>query len=180
VPDRNVTKVMRLYYMTSLDIGLIILRERRMKMALYGDLNDPFELLAHALGDNLMHQAHKVLKTHFEGTKGVVCFSDNWKSPLMWAHYGEKHRGLCLGFDVPMGGPDQELAFPMNYEPERLKFEFQHKKMTDEVWSAFIRQVFCTKAKAWEYEREWRMMGDLKEPDEWLLLRGHRRANAVA
>jgi hypothetical protein len=42
---------MRLYYMTSADIGLIILRERRMKLSLYNELNDPFELLSHALGD---------------------------------------------------------------------------------------------------------------------------------
>jgi len=156
---------MRLYYMTSADVGLKILRERRMKLSLYNELNDPFELLSHALGDKLMRKAHKALKEHFTKTKGVICFSDNWKSPVMWAHYAQKHYGFCLGFDIPQGGPDTELVYPMNYEPERLKFEFEAEKWTDEVGLKFIRQIVCTKAKAWEYEHEWRTSADLKEKD---------------
>ena len=123
---------MRLYYMTSADIGLVILRERRMKLSLYNDLNDPFELLAYALGDKLMRKAHKVLKEHFTRTKGVICFSDNWKSPVMWAHYAQKHYGFCFGFDLRFGEPGQEYVYPMRYEPERLKLEFEQEKWTDE------------------------------------------------
>jgi len=154
---------MRLYYMTSADIGLIILRERRLKLSLYDELNDPFELLSHALGDKLMRKAHKALKEHFTKTKGVICFSDNWKSPVMWAHYAQKHYGFCLGFDLPVGPPDQEYVYAMNYEPERLRFEFEKEKWTEEVGLSFIRQIMTTKAKAWEYEQEWRAMADLKE-----------------
>ncbi|WP_148663200.1 hypothetical protein [Hydrogenophaga sp. PBC] len=58
--------------MTSADIGLIILRERRMKLSLYDELNDPFELLSHALGDKLMRRAQKALKEHFTKTKVSV------------------------------------------------------------------------------------------------------------
>ncbi len=156
---------MRLYYMTSADIGQIILRERRMKLSLYSELNDPFELLSHALGDKLMRKAHKALKAHFTKTKGVICFSDNWKSPVMWAHYAQKHYGFCLGFDIPVGHPDQEYVYAMNYEPERLRFEFEKEKWTEDVGLSFIRQIMTTKAKAWEYEREWRAMADLKKRD---------------
>lgn len=156
---------MRLYYLTSAEIGLIILRERRMKLSLYNDLNDPFELLAYALGDKLMRKAHKVLKEHFTKTKGVICFSDNWNSPVMWAHYAQKHYGFCFGFDLPTRGPEQEYVYPMSYEPERLKFEYEQETWTDENALKFIRQIMCTKAKAWEYEREWRVSADLKEKD---------------
>ena len=33
--------------------------------------------------------------------RGVLCFSRGWHNPLLWSHYGDKHRGVCLGFDVP-------------------------------------------------------------------------------
>jgi hypothetical protein len=112
-----------------------------------------------------MRKAHKLLKEHFTKTKGVICFSDNWKSPVMWAHYAQKHYGFCFGFDLPIGGPEQEYVYPMNYEPERLKFDYEQEKWTEENALRFIRQIVCTKAKAWEYEREWRASADLKEKD---------------
>jgi hypothetical protein len=112
-----------------------------------------------------MRRALKALKERFSKTKGVICFSDNWKSPVMWAHYAQKHYGFCLGFDVPFDPTDQEYVYAMNYEPERLRFEFEKEKWTEEVGLSFIRQIVTTKAKAWEYEREWRAMTDLKEQD---------------
>lgn len=32
---------------------------------------------------------------------GILCFSKNWNNPVQWAHYADKHKGFCLGFDVP-------------------------------------------------------------------------------
>jgi hypothetical protein len=31
----------------------------------------------------------------------LLCFSADWSHPLIWAHYSDKHRGLCLGFEIP-------------------------------------------------------------------------------
>jgi hypothetical protein len=31
---------------------------------------------------------------------GVLCFSRSCSDILMSSHYGDKHRGICLGFDV--------------------------------------------------------------------------------
>ncbi|MDW9570209.1 DUF2971 domain-containing protein [Sinorhizobium meliloti] len=33
-------------------------------------------------------------------TYGIVCLSDNWQHPMMWSHYADRHRGICLAFDV--------------------------------------------------------------------------------
>ena len=35
----------------------------------------------------------------------MLCFSEDWKEPVMWAHYGDKHRGICVGFNL-----DRKLA----------------------------------------------------------------------
>lgn len=35
---------------------------------------------------------------------GIVCFTPHWDSTLMWAHYADKFKGFCLGyeFDNPL------------------------------------------------------------------------------
>jgi hypothetical protein len=31
----------------------------------------------------------------------MLCFSRTSSNILMWSHYGDNHKGICLGFDVP-------------------------------------------------------------------------------
>lgn len=31
---------------------------------------------------------------------GLLCFCETWQSPLLWNHYADRHKGICLGFDV--------------------------------------------------------------------------------
>ncbi|NKK82626.1 DUF2971 domain-containing protein [Rhizobium leguminosarum bv. viciae] len=31
---------------------------------------------------------------------GLLCMSTTWQEPLLWSHYADKHKGMCLGFDV--------------------------------------------------------------------------------
>lgn len=152
---------MRLYYMTSLEIATkYILPERRMKLSLIPDLNDPFELQPYVLSQPELRKVMKVLNAHLAKTKGIICFSDNWRSPVMWAHYANKHYGICLGFDIP-----DELAGPVIYNPNRLKFELQEDKKLYGIDDAFIETLRYTKAKEWEYEREWRLSAELKARD---------------
>jgi hypothetical protein len=75
---------MRPYYMTSADVALIILKERRLKLSLFHELNDPFELLSASIGEKDMRHIVHALQAHWTKTKGVICFSDNWRSPVMW------------------------------------------------------------------------------------------------
>lgn len=82
----------------------------------------------------------KALQSHFNKNKGLLCFSDNWKSPVMWAHYAAKHHGICLGFDVPDSGPDP-LIGPGVYNPKRLQFVLDKSKDLYGIDSEFIRAL---------------------------------------
>ena len=82
---------MRAYYFTSQKIAMEhVLPERRMKLSLVHEMNDPFELLSAQLTEKDMRKLSKTLHAHWTKKKGVICFSDNMRSPLMWAHYAEK------------------------------------------------------------------------------------------
>ena len=50
----------------------------------------------------------------------------------MWGHYGERHTGICLGFDVP-----DEMLADVIYAKKLLKLEIDKKTkkpmLTEEV-----------------------------------------------
>ncbi|NDP48093.1 MAG: DUF2971 domain-containing protein [Sulfuriferula multivorans] len=92
---------MRLYHLTTAEYAISNIGLRRLKIARFGDLNDPFELLAAELEDKDFRKAVKSWKNEFHNTKGLLCFSESWHNPVLWSHYADKHRGVCLGFDIP-------------------------------------------------------------------------------
>ncbi|MCX4175650.1 MULTISPECIES: DUF2971 domain-containing protein [Paraburkholderia] len=129
-----------------------------MKISLFDDLNDPFELLPHVLPSRKHRIVADVLREHLSKQRGVICFSTDWSSPVMWAHYGEKHYGLCLGFDVP-----DDLVMRVSYEPTRLKFDIDPSKHNAGVTPEMIKAMLLTKFEAWRYENEHRVMSDLTD-----------------
>ena len=157
---------MRLYYMTSHEVAVKrILPERRMKLSLFSDLNDPFELKPYALADKLLRRVNRALEREYFGKKGILCFSDNWLSPVMWAHYADKHRGVCLGFDVgELAG--ESLAHPVSYSPARLHFELDLTKDLMGIDEQYVRALLHAKAEQWSYEREYRVVANLEVQDE--------------
>ena len=152
---------MRLYYMTSLDVAIEhILPERRMRLARFDQLNDPFELMSASIAGNEERLVLKYLRDHWTKTLGVICMCKHWKSPLMWAHYARQHTGVCLGFDVPDEKPKQ-----MHYEPERMKFLVDLDKPLRGVTVDLLEKVITTKYSQWAYEEEWRLFSKLEEKD---------------
>lgn len=51
---------------------------------------------ANAEGWLLTSEIQRELHRHYE--RGVCCFSTTYARPLLWSHYGEQHRGLCIGY----------------------------------------------------------------------------------
>ena len=50
--------------------------------------------------------------------RGVLSFSKTSTDALLWAHYADGHRGLCLGFDFEkMGVADKPDAGSVEYIP---------------------------------------------------------------
>jgi hypothetical protein len=72
---------------------------------------------------------------------------------LQWSHYADRHKGICLGFDVSGG---QEKFGRVAYVIDR--FPFPEKLDVDFSW-----KLLTTKSKDWEYEKEWRIFLELKD-----------------
>lgn len=148
---------MRVYYMTSIEVALkYILLEQRMKVSRFRDLNDPFELACHDAGHRGARQRTRAFIKTADEKFGLICFSDNWKSPVMWAHYANKHDGVCLGFDVR----DENLTC-VQYVDSRL-LNPANAKLGNGI--KFIDEMLYHKAQEWKYERELRAIVLLEGP----------------
>jgi hypothetical protein len=156
---------MRVYYFTSHKIAVEhILPEMRMKLSQFHELNDPFELQPYSLGNKELRHVIRALKSDYFGKKGVLCFSDNWHSPVMWAHYAEKHAGICLGFDIPER-KGELLVNPVVYNPSRLEFLLDTSKDMHGIDQQFVQSLLYTKSHEWQYEREYRAIANLQIRD---------------
>jgi hypothetical protein len=151
----------RLYHFTIAKHALDDLRNRRLKIAQFDDLNDPFELKSVNLCNPLHARAFDgIEELNFEGYKaamarkwGVLCFSEEKTDVLQWAHYADRHKGICLGFNV---SGSQGKFGRVKYVTER--FPFPEKPDVPFSW-----KLLSTKSKVWEYEREWRVFLELKD-----------------
>jgi hypothetical protein len=148
---------MRAYYLTTEHWALESMRLRRLKLAMLEDMNDPFELLGIELKtpeDRAFFQEE--LKHEMNRTIGVLCFSRKWSNPVLWSHYADKHRGLCLGFDIP-----DEFAKEVTYVGRRLKSNIESANFSDENSSPGYKLI-TTKYKHWQYEDEVRLIIQLE------------------
>lgn len=148
---------MRAYHLTTEHWALESMRLRRLKQATLEDMNDPFELLGIEFmtpKDRAFFQAE--LKPEMNRTIGILCFSRKWNNPVLWSHYADKHRGLCLGFDIP-----DQLAKKVRYVGQRLKADIEHDNPSDGTNSPGYKLV-TTKYSHWKYEDEVRLIIQLK------------------
>lgn len=88
---------------------------------------------------------------------GISSFSEEWDSPLMWAHYTNGFRGMCIRYDralLERSLPHGSTIIPVNYSELPKKFDAQDVCGEREV----ARAVLSQKHVAWNYEREWRLL----------------------
>ncbi|QIH09014.1 MULTISPECIES: DUF2971 domain-containing protein [unclassified Pseudomonas] len=143
--------VARVYHFCSTKYGLENIRNRRLKIATIMELNDPFELLAYDLNKQELRRVAKELKVTFADKFGLICFSRSFRSPVQWAHYGDKHKGICLGFDI-----DKEALHKISYTSARKRIENDNLSK-DNAYNWFL-EFLTTKHRSWSYEKEERLM----------------------
>jgi hypothetical protein len=90
----------------------------------------------------------------FLSLRGVSCFSESPSNLLMWSHYSGHHKGFCLEFRTD-SEPFQKLH-PVRYSDQMPTFDLV-PMLCDRNFDQ-VMDLFCTKSRDWQYEREWRAM----------------------
>ncbi len=137
--------------------GLQNLKNKRLKISTQYDLNDPFEFLGYRFSEkkDRLDWERRIEKAL--SNTGLICFCRNWRNPVIWSHYADKHKGLALGFDVSTYG-----LIPVRYETSRKEFPGLLGLLNPNP-EKFFQEIIGFKFSHWSYENEVRCMERLNE-----------------
>ena len=149
-------KTKRLYYFTPTKYALLAIRDKRLKATELDKTNDPFELLPYR------SETHESFQNYSRYTTAMffamLCLSETCKNPLLWGHYADKGRGICLGFDVIVDhGGLLPRAFAVDYQTCRVETGYEHPAGFNSAFLAGGLNSGLVKFRDWKYEEEWRL-----------------------
>lgn len=91
----------------------------------------------------------------------LSCFSAINDEVLMWSHYADKHRGICIGFDFPHKYDEKFILCPVKYLDKIIPLDG-----TSDVVRTILYWI-TTKSKRWEYEDEIRAITNAKTNESY-------------
>lgn len=82
---------------------------------------------------------------------GTFCVSEKRDDLLMWAHYADSHRGVCLEF----AGDSQLMLQALRVEYSTTRKAINNYTDNQEE---MVTKALLTKSDHWAYEAEWRLL----------------------
>jgi len=120
----------------------------------------PFELYGISFPTKESRLTWRNFCREFSQQFGLICFSEDWRNPVIWSHYANKHRGLALGFEIP-----KNHLIEVKYRDKRRSFPNLTDTDSSEL-APLLLDVLSRKFKHWEYEKELRTFLNLEERDK--------------
>ncbi|XJM92291.1 DUF2971 domain-containing protein [Escherichia coli] len=161
--------------------NLKLLLNRELWFAKPDTLNDPFE--ANSSFSNVLDAVWKhyplpldmrikyerYLKQSLQQV-GICSFSKARKNQLMWSHYADEHKGICIGFKeeylkkagVSFLEADVEYQdnYPFDDIVKRIHYFEDNECLNgfDNICGDILLSILTTKYTSWKYERERRLI----------------------
>lgn len=136
------------------------LKNHRLYCPLPEQLNDPFDCIVNLENGDTHHEAD--IQARVNTQAGVLSFSELNSNVLMWSHYANSHRGVCLQFNMKVWNKNNgrlchlgKVGYSMDRPPAPLPNNIQSGTTT-------LERIAFTKHIDWEYEKEWRMICSFK------------------
>ncbi len=90
----------------------------------------------------------------------ISCFSESVESMLMWSHYADSHKGICIEYNygsLEPGDLRRRLLYPIIYSEELFDAT---TLLTDQKINAPLIALLAAMYKSphWSYEKEWRLI----------------------
>lgn len=85
---------------------------------------------------------------------GIVSFSSENDSLLLWSHYADSHKGVCLEFNRDSSNDlgDDKMCFPIQYSSFIKDIDINIDI------NNIYKEIFRYKCDIWDYEKEWRLL----------------------
>jgi hypothetical protein len=151
--------------------------------------NDP----EHKMTDEMIERLRETFHQMTSGT-GIVSLSETHRNLLMWSHYADSHKGLCIGYkkDFLSSLPplesktDRSKYTPVKVNYDSCRFDIEKYEHEKPIFIDIPLNSLITKSNDWIYEKEHRCLisfawadkvvinGDLysmsKIQSEWMLM----------
>ncbi|WP_421276928.1 DUF2971 domain-containing protein [Aeromonas veronii] len=196
---------METFYKYSKYHGISSLIEPTIRLSPAKSLNDPFEnKLNHKIKQSLMDnisaseigfEIDKLFSSYFQQSYlmdriqlevdyyGIVSLTETPRNILMWAHYADEHRGVCIGyknnfFDSLRNKSVDSISKAERYTPVKINYDnlrpqvISEEISIDEKLKAYVYQQLTTKSDEWIYEKEHRCIIPIKWADEVKIMKG--------
>ncbi|WP_043319502.1 DUF2971 domain-containing protein [Microbulbifer sp. HZ11] len=119
------------------------------------------EIITNMANQEFLKESSSLATENWLNRFGILCLTEEPNNLLMWAHYGDSHRGVCIGFDS--SSKFFSSANKIAYEKIRPSLPFNPgKNKTDNS----LKKTFLTKSIDWSYEKEWRIVKREAKEDE--------------
>lgn len=120
-------------------------------------------IAAHELAALLPNRISESLVTSL----GILCLSESEKTMTMWAHYAHNREGFVIGFDTA----DSFFQVPISRLTGLHKIEYAAsgeiphiEVLASEIGWPRLPEIFFTKGRDWEHEKEWRLVVEMEDP----------------
>ena len=136
-------------------------------------LNDPFEFKMLYTNQELadVEEFYEDVLNRNE----VICLSGKWNDKLMWSHYADSHRGICVEYKFDWN--NKNYVFPVAYVGARQCYDTELREWLDNENQAveqilaggaltgkqkkqmyLCSKIMYIKDQVWEYEKEYRIV----------------------
>lgn len=126
-----------------------------------GNFNDPFDCNVNLMHDISDLQELDFVKRNNFSNVWIASFSETIDNHLMWAHYTNVYNGFALEFKGNAIDVNVDLDAIKRHTLTRVIYPQKPPKISKDFPFA-EHYVFTTKMRHWEYEKEWRIITQLK------------------
>lgn len=95
----------------------------------------------------------KLIHRKLEKELGIFCLTEAASHPLMWAHYGAGHAGLCIEFHC-----DAQSAFWNRTMKVEYRADYPRVNPLRQSDQEIALNSVMVKGHDWAYEKEWRIV----------------------
>lgn len=175
-------KFEKLYHYTSFDTFVKIWLSQKLRYGKVQNVNDIQESQVMSSVPTLNQMpiiwAYNDIRSSYKQISLTMDFDTYMKgcmSPMMWGHYGDKRKGVCIELDFnKLSIPTSAFAGPIKYREVLNKSTLLDKHIyTKRQIRAYIKKhkldIFFTKQKCWSGENEYRIVSC---DDEYLDISG--------
>ena len=128
----------------------------------FKSLNDPMEGLYSSSQNLRESDDYRAVRQSIRDNKsdiGMCSFSEVRNHELMWAHYADQFKGVCISYSLSKllkALPDEITFVRMFYNETEPTIYPSHRDHAQ-----VAKMIFSYKNYRWLYEREWRMFAPL-------------------